>query len=93
MSSNHFLRVERDGKFGSKHYIVHLNDPRFSMELIPDRDAPDKIGKGVIKRICLPNSWAGDYSKTARLIGPAQDFFARTLSEQSVKSHPRQLGL
>jgi len=93
MSSNHFLRVERDGKFGSKHYIVHLSDPRFSMELVPDRDAPDKIGKGVIKRVCLPNSWAGDYSRTARLIGAAQDFFARTLSEQNVKAHPRQLGL
>ncbi|MCB1103652.1 MAG: hypothetical protein H7A44_03810 [Opitutaceae bacterium] len=93
MSSSHFLRVERDGKFGSKHYIVHVTDPRFSMELTPDRDAPDKIGKGVIKRICLPNSWAGDYSQTARLITAAQDFFARTMSEPGLKSHPRQLGL
>lgn len=92
MSSSHFLRIEREGKSGSKHYIVHTVDPRFTMELTPDREAPDKIGKGVIKRICLPNSWAGDYSKSARLIGAAQDFFAKTLSEPALKSHPRQLG-
>ena len=60
MSFAHFLRIEREEQSGSRHYVVHASDPRFSLELTPDREAPDKIGKGVIKRICLPNSWAGE---------------------------------
>lgn len=92
MSASHFLRIERDGATGPQHYIVHTIDPRFALELAPDGDAPDKIGRGVIKRIRLPNSWAGDYSKAAKLIGAAQDFFARTLSEPGIKPHSRQLG-
>ncbi len=91
MSFSHFLRIEREGKAGSKHYIVHTVDPRFSVELTPDRDVPDKIGKGVIKRIRLPNSWAGDYSKSAKLIGPAQDFFARTFAPAVPKGFTQRL--
>jgi len=26
----------------------------------------------------VPNSWAGDYGRYARLLGQAQDFFARS---------------
>lgn len=91
MSFSHFLRIEREGHSGSKHYIVHTVDPRFSMELTPDKEAPDKIGKGVIKRICLPNSWAGDYSKSAKLITSAQDFFARTFAEPEPKNFTQRL--
>ena len=43
MSSNHFLRIEREEKAGAKHYVVHTTAPQFSMELSPDRDAPDKM--------------------------------------------------
>jgi hypothetical protein len=80
MSFSHFLRIERDEQAGSKHYIVHTVDPRFSMELTPDRDAPDKVGKGIIKRIWLPNSWSGNYGKCAQLIGSAQEFFSQTFA-------------
>jgi hypothetical protein len=34
------------------------------------------VGAGVIKRVCVPNSWAGDYGQYARLLTKAQDFFA-----------------
>ena len=47
MSFSHFLRVERDEQAGSKHYIVHTIAPRFSLELAPDCEAPDKVGQGV----------------------------------------------
>jgi len=90
MSFSHFMRIERDGQAGSKHYIVHTVDPRFSMELTPDHAALDKVGKGVIKRLCLPNSWAGDYGQCAKLIGPAQDFFARSFNEPVPKAVGRR---
>ncbi len=60
--------------------MVHLVDPKFSVELTPDRDAPDRVGKGVIKRVVVPNSWAGDYARCAKLLGAAQEFFAATQS-------------
>lgn len=89
MSLGHFLRIERDGRDGSRHYVVHLQDPKFSMELTPDRDAADRIGKGVIKRVCVPNSWAGDYGKYAKLMTAAQDFFAAARSEPGAGPKPR----
>ncbi|MDB6093284.1 MAG: hypothetical protein JWM32_846 [Verrucomicrobia bacterium] len=90
MSFAHFLRIEREVGSSSRHYVVHATDPRFSMELSPDREAPDKIGKGVIKRICLPNSWAGDYGKYAKLMGAAQDFFAQSFGEPAPKAETRR---
>lgn len=53
--------------------MVHGHEPRFALELTPGGDAPDR---GVIRRLCVPNSWAGDYGKYARLLAQAQDFFA-----------------
>jgi len=78
MNFPHFLRIEHDRRNGTRHYVVHLHDPKFSLELGPDPAAPDKIGCGVIKRICLPNSWAGDYGQAAKLITAAQEFFEQS---------------
>ncbi len=82
MSLNHFLRIEREGKAGAKHYVVHTTDPQFSLELSPDREAPDKMGRGVLKRLRVPNSWTGDYTKYGKLMGKAQEFFAQSLSPE-----------
>jgi hypothetical protein len=90
MSSSHFLRIEREEKDGSRHYVVHTHDPMFSMELIPDGSAPDKIGKGVIKRVCVPNSWAGDYGKYAKLMNVAQEFFTQSFAEAVPKRETRR---
>ncbi len=77
--SPHFVRIDRDGRNGQdRHYVVHTQDPRMSLELAPDREAPDRMGRGVIRRVCVPNSWAGDYGRYARLLTQAQDFFARS---------------
>ncbi len=73
----HFVRIDRDGR-QTRHFVVHTDEPRFTLELEPDPAAPDKIGRGLIKRVCLPNSWAGDYGRYTRLIGAAQEFFARS---------------
>ncbi|ACB74818.1 hypothetical protein [Opitutus terrae] len=85
MSLGHFLRIEREEPDGSRHTVVHLQDPKFSMELAPDRDAADKVGKGVIKRICVPNSWAGDYGSYGKLVSAAQEFFAQSFAEPAPK--------
>jgi hypothetical protein len=76
MNFPHFLRIERDERRGARHFVVHLAEPKFSLELAPDAAAPDRLGRGVLKRVCVPNSWAGDYGQYAQHIGAAQDFFA-----------------
>jgi len=58
--------------------VVHLPDPKFTLELIPDGEASDRIGRGIIKRVCVPNSWAGDYGQYGKLLGAAQEFFAQS---------------
>lgn len=91
MNLSSFLRIERDGEKGSRHYVVHTHDPKFSMELAPDGAAPDKIGKGVIKRIHVPNSWAGDYTKYSKFITAAQDFFAESFAKPVPKLESKRL--
>lgn len=87
MNFSHFVRIDRDGKGGEKHYVVHTHDPQFTLELTPDRAAPDRVGGGVIKRVCVPNSWAGDYGQYAKLLTKAQEFF----SESGAAGAPRRL--
>ena len=91
MNFPHFLRIEREQGDGSHHYVVHTNDPKFSMELAPDGSAPDKIGKGVIKRVHVPNSWAGDYTKYSKFITAAQDFFAESFATPVPKLESKRL--
>ncbi len=90
MNLSDFLRVEREGSDGSRHYVVHTHDPTFTMELTPDSSAPDRIGRGVIKRVLVPNSWAGDYTQYSKFIGAAQDFFAKSFAEPAPKGETRR---
>jgi len=90
MSSAHFLRIEREERDGSRHFVVHTHDPKFSMELTLDREAPDKIGRGIIRRVCVPNSWAGDYGKYSKLMNSAQEFFTESFAEPVRKSEMRR---
>lgn len=78
MNFSHFVRIDREGRGRERHYVVHTGDPRFTLELTPDAEAPDKIGRGVIKRLCVPNSWAGDYAQCGKLLAAAQEFFAQS---------------
>ena len=90
MNLAHFLRIERDEQGGSRHYVVHVCDPKFSVELTPDREASDHIGHGRIKRICLPNSWTADYGKYMKLLDAAQEFFAQSFAEPASKQETRR---
>jgi len=89
MNFPHFLRIEREPRggasaiaeaAGSRHFVVHLVEPRLALELAPDAAAPDQMGRGVIKRVCVPNSWAGDYGQYGQLISAAQEFFEQSLA-------------
>jgi hypothetical protein len=80
MNFSHFVRIDRERRGLERHYVVHTHDPKFTVELTPDREAADRIGKGVIKRVCVPNSWAGDYGQYGKLLAAAQDFFAESRS-------------
>ena len=90
MSSSEFLRIERDGPAGSKHTVVHMHDPKFTLELVPDTGAPDGIGRGTIKRLAVPNSWAGDYTKYSKYIAEAQEFFGQSFGEAVPKAEMRR---
>lgn len=90
MNFSPFLRIEREGQDGSRHYVVHTHDPKFSMELTPDPAAPDKVGRGVIRRVHVPNSWAGDYTKYSKFITAAQDFFKASFGEPAPKGETRR---
>ena len=70
MNFPHFLRIEHERRDGSHHFVVHTHEPKFSLELAP--------GGSVLKRVCVPNSWAGDYGQYAKLISVAQDFFTQS---------------
>ena len=43
MALGDFMRIEREERDGSRHYVVHTLDPKFSMELAPDFFVPDSI--------------------------------------------------
>ena len=78
MNFSHFVRIDRERRGRERHYVVHLHDPKFTLELIPDDEAPDKSGHGVIKRVCVPNSWAGDYGQYSKMMTAAQEFFSQS---------------
>jgi len=78
MNFAHFVRIDRRRRGLERHYVVHMLDPKFTLELAPDHDAPDKVGSGIIKRICVPNSWAGDYGQCSKMLSAAQEFFVQS---------------
>lgn len=78
-ASGHFMRVEREENGRSRHYVVHVRDPRFALEIAPDTEAEDRVGAGILKRVSVPNSWAGNYGQYAALVKAAQEFFRQSL--------------
>lgn len=87
-----FMRVEREENGRSRHYVVHVRDPKFALEIEPDPEAEDKVGAGVLKRVSVPNSWAGNYGQYAALVKAAQEFFRRSLlDEPAAKAETRRL--
>lgn len=90
MNFTHFMRVEREVGGRTRHTVVHVGDPKFSLELEPDEAAEDHIGKGVIRRLRLPNSWAGNYTQYAKFVAAAQEFFQQSFAEPAPKGETRR---
>lgn len=90
MSFGEFVRIEREEAGGARHTVVHFADPKFSVEIAPDAAAPNKTGRGVLKGLCVPNSWAGDYGKYAKLVAAAQDFFEQSFAEPASKTETQR---
>lgn len=90
MNFAHFMRIEREVDGRTHHYVVHTVDPKFSLEIVPDEDAPDHHGQGTIKALRLPNSWAGNYSQCSKLIAAAQEFFRQSFAEPAPKQETRR---
>jgi hypothetical protein len=73
MEFTHFIRVEREEADGvTRQYVLHAHDPKLMMEI-----TPDVRGTGTIRRVCVPNSWTGNYSRYAKVIAEAQAFLRR----------------
>ncbi|MBC8040026.1 MAG: hypothetical protein H7Y06_05745 [Opitutaceae bacterium] len=90
MNFSNFMRIEREVDGKTRHYVVHTRDPKFSLEIMPDEAAPDHRGKGVIKALRMPNSWAGNYAQCAKLISAAQEFFTQSFAEPAPKGETRR---
>jgi hypothetical protein len=78
MNFSHFVRIDRERRGLERHYVVHTGQPKFTLELMPDPEAPDKIGRGILKRVCGPNFWAGDHGQYGKMLAAAQEFFAQS---------------
>lgn len=72
-----FVRIDREQGGGAEHFVVHAAEPRFTLELAA-AGGRESAGSAVLKRLCVPNSWAGDYGRFAWLVADAQEFFHRS---------------
>ncbi len=70
MDTEEFIRIERLESGRPRHFVVSRREPGFSVEVIPE-EVP------VIRRVCLPNSWIGNYHRYTRLVAAAQAFLEK----------------
>jgi hypothetical protein len=81
MNAHGFVRIDREHRNGERHYVVHTTAPTFALELAPEHDARGQVTGGTFKRLCVPNSWAGDYGRYAAMLAEAQEFFADSCAQ------------
>lgn len=82
MDYPHFVRIEQESPDGlSHHYVVHTHDPKLAVEFRVETGSKGSK-PGVIRRINVPNSWAGQYSQYAKLIAQAEEFFRTSLDPE-----------
>lgn len=75
----HFVSVTQEDADGrTQHYVVHTHDPKLAVKFTAET-VEGKVKPGTIKRIAVPNSWAGEYAQYTKLVGQAERFFRATL--------------
>ncbi|RME68422.1 MAG: hypothetical protein D6781_11040 [Verrucomicrobia bacterium] len=72
-----FLHVVRRERGRARYFVVHPQAPRYVVEMDAVRDAQGR-SRGVIRRVCVPNSATGDYHLSAKHISKAMAFFEAT---------------
>jgi hypothetical protein len=80
MSPHSLLRVDRREGKRTRHYVVHGHSPKIVVEMEVEGADPGRPARGVIKRVCLPNSWAGCYDLCAPVLSAAERFFEDSLA-------------
>ena len=70
MDTEHFIRIDSLESDRPRRFVVNRREPGFSVEVMAE-DAP------VIRRVCLPNSWIGNYHRYTRLVATAQVFWEK----------------
>jgi len=73
-----FLRVDQETAQGERHYVIHKAEPPFSIEVEADFDKAGRVRACTLKRLRMPNSWTGDYSKYSKLVSAALAFFEQS---------------
>ncbi len=73
--------VKREEGTRTRLYVVHPQEPRFSIEVDPAYNPLGKSGSGFIKSLRVNNSWSGDYHRCLSLINQAEEFFRRSVLE------------
>lgn len=75
MDAEPFIHIETVADGRRRHFVVNRVEPGFSVEVEPLDDKA--LGHPVIRRVCVPNSWTGDYHRFSKLVAGAQAFLER----------------
>ncbi|MGF1448218.1 MAG: hypothetical protein ACFB20_02245 [Opitutales bacterium] len=82
MALSDYILIERDCADGPSIHVKRSCEPHLIVEFQPLFNPLGKLSGGVLKRVCIQNSWTGDYSKYSKLVAEAEAFFRRSLNEQ-----------
>lgn len=66
-----FLRVEKRGANGFRHFIVHAETPRLVVEFQEQNDGTGSSTPPVIRRVRVPNSPIGGYQFCSNMVASA----------------------
>lgn len=92
MDYPHFVSVEQVGTDGElQHFVVHTRDPKMAVKFSA-RESAGRLVPGTIQRISVPNSWAGEYTRYAKLVTKAEKFFSATLEREMPASDRKVRG-
>ncbi|MBL4574887.1 MAG: hypothetical protein JKY51_02155 [Opitutaceae bacterium] len=75
MNHSNFVKVKHQSGKGYRHFVVPMDGPGFSIEFSEESNEKEKLIGGMIKKVCFPNSWTGNYHQYGKLFEAAQAFF------------------
>lgn len=82
LGASPFCHVEKREGERSRYFVVHGKAPRFVAEIEAVSDADGGPRRGVLRRVVIPNSWAGDYHLCGKQLEAAVAFFEASQSSE-----------